>query len=52
MDPQPTNHAELIDIALGAWEELKQANNNQTLADSIKRCIAVVKAAKGYPTKY
>ena len=52
IDPQPTNHVELIDIALGAWEELKQANNSQTLADSIKRRIAVVKAAKGYPTKY
>jgi len=51
-NPQPTNRGELIEVALAAWEELKTTDIGQTLADSIKRRIAAVKAAKGHPTKY
>lgn len=51
-NPQPINRVELIDVALTAWEELKETSIGQTLADSIKRRIAAVKVAKGHPTKY
>lgn len=51
-NPLPTNRNELIEVALAAWEELKTTNIGQTLADSIKKRIATVKAAKGHPTKY
>ena len=51
-NPQPTNRDEIIKLALASWEALKETNISQTLADSIKRRVAAVKAAKGHPTKY
>ena len=51
-DPSPTNREMLIAAAQAAWEELKTTNIGQTLADSIKRRIAAVKAVKGSPMKY
>jgi transposase len=51
-EPFPKNREELIAAAQAAWEELKTTNIGQILADSIRRRIAAVKAAKGHPTKY
>jgi hypothetical protein len=50
--PQPTNREELIEVAQRAWEELRETNIGQALADSIKRRITAVRVAKGQPTKY
>ena len=50
--PFPKNHDKLIAAAHAAWEELKTTNIGRTLADSIKNHIAMVKVAKGQPTKY
>ena len=51
-NPQPTNRDEIIKVALASWEELKEMNISQMLANSIKRHVAAVKVAKGHLTKY
>src|SRR6184192_57023 len=50
--PQPINHEELIQVSIAAWEGLKVTDIGQALTDSVKRCLAAVKAAKGHLTKY
>jgi transposase len=50
--PFPANRDELIAAAQAAWEDLKTTDIGQSLASSIKRRVAAVKASKGQPTKY